>query len=99
MRQQKMRGLKEFRRLEKLEQKKITQRDIYLTMRESLRKVEELTAKNRQRPNSLKNFKRLVKEGNIAKLIAYFSQYEISSNIIQNNLEALIEEELRDLAR
>jgi hypothetical protein len=71
--------------------------DIYPNLEE----LDEQITKNRQKIDSFKNFKRLVDEENTEELILYFSQYGISPTITQNNkvLEALIEEELRDLER
>ncbi len=63
-----------------------------------VRAVDVQTRINRSKLNALENFKKLVSEGNIEKLVAHFKQYGIDPELIKLNLQVFIEEELRDLS-
>ena len=64
-----------------------------------IERVDMQTATNRTTPKALESFTKLVDEGNTQELINYFKQYGIDPEIARLNLDVLIAEELRDLAR
>lgn len=61
--------------------------------------MDQQTAKNQSDPQTLENFKELVREGNSEKLAKYFEQYGIAKEVALNNLNSLIAEELQDLSK
>ncbi|MEL6439561.1 MAG: hypothetical protein AAFQ80_09945 [Cyanobacteria bacterium J06621_8] len=60
--------------------------------------VDQMTAAYKHPPQALEKFIKLVNQGNIEQLTAYFAQYGIDSEFIAQNIDILIAEELNNLS-
>ena len=57
-----------------------------------------VTAVNKQQPQALEKFVKLVNQNNLEQLTAYFARYGIDAEFVIQNLDSLIEEEFNNLS-